>query len=60
DKHCMVQLRLRGGVEIVVEEEGVELLSVAGRVADRVAVAVGRAVDKEKQGRRSERRRSDD
>lgn len=60
DKHCMVQLRLRGGVEIVVEEEGVELLTVAGGAADRVAVAVGRAVDKEKQGRRSEQRRSND
>ena len=57
DKHCLVQLRLRWAPDIVVEEEGVELFYVIDRAADRLAVAVGRAVGKVRESRRLEYRR---
>jgi len=50
DKHCMVRLHVRGSQEIVIEEEGVDLFSVAGRAAERLAVAVGHSVDKKRHG----------
>jgi putative sigma-54 modulation protein len=57
DKHCLVQLRLRRVPEVVIEEVGVDLFSVIGRAADRLAVAVGRVVGRQKQNRRLEHRR---
>jgi len=56
DKHCLVRLRLRRVPEIVIDEKGVGLFSVIGRAADRLAVAVGRAVGRERHGRRQEPR----
>jgi putative sigma-54 modulation protein len=56
DKHCLVQFRLRGAPEIVIEEQGVELFGVIGRAADRLAMAVGRALGRERHGRRHEQR----
>jgi putative sigma-54 modulation protein len=52
DKHCLVQLRLRWAPDIVIEQEGVELFNVIDRTADRLAVAVGRAVGKVRHSRR--------
>ena len=57
DKHCLVQLRLRRAPEIVIEEEGVELFSVIDSAARRLAVAVGRAVERVRHSRRHEYRR---
>ena len=56
DKHCLVQLRLRGAPDVVIEEDGVDLFSVIGRAADRLTVAVGRALGREKRGRRQDHR----
>jgi len=60
DKHCLVQLRLHGVPEIVVEEDGVDLASVTARAADRLATAVDRAIGKEKRGRRQGQEASPD
>jgi len=56
DKHCLVQLRLRRASEVIIVEEGVELFSVIDRAADRLAVAVSRAVGKVRHSRRQEYR----
>jgi hypothetical protein len=52
-----VQLRLRRASEVIIVEEGVELFSVIDRAADRLAVAVNRAVGKARHSRRQEYRR---
>ena len=52
DKHCLVQLQLRGAPEIVIKEEGVVLFSVIDRAAGRLAVAVSRAIGKVRHSRR--------
>lgn len=52
DKHCMAQLRLRGSHEVVIEEEGAEILGVAGVTADRLATVVDRTIKKDRQLRR--------
>lgn len=56
DKRCVVQLRLRGAPDIIIEETGVDLLSVIGRVTDRLDVAVVRAVERPRCSRRFEHR----
>jgi ribosome-associated translation inhibitor RaiA len=46
DKQCRIQVTVRGGRHLIVEETGVDLSAVATRAADRMANLVSRDHEK--------------